>query len=237
MSFFHLQRKCFTLMNEHKQNILFSMLLIAFMGTYYWVLSPCQEANADNHLPLPNEKEYTEKVNQWLLENKQAHDIANKNKTPEKKAREEAFGLRLLSGTQGAIKNISFYGKIVDQYGSPVVGVKIKYKAISRYLATGTGFGHTTTNNEGCFNTDGAKGAGLSIRAFTNPGYQFSGVQNFDSFQRFEDSVLWKDLTKDKPYVFKAWKIGHYPPNHIRITHWVAPDGKTYRFSVSHPVR
>lgn len=196
-------------MEKKSRILLYSVLLIAFIGLVVWVLSPRQNELA-NYLPLPNEKAYTVQVNQWLVEKKQAHERAQANKTPEKQAREAGLMSRIISSAEASIKDIYFYGKIVDQYGEPVPGVLVKYKAISVYLAAGTGFGETTTDAEGRFNTQGAEGAGLSIREFIKGGYQFPGILDFDNYQRFEDSVLWKNFTKDKPYVFKAWKVDRY---------------------------
>ena len=196
-------------MDKYKRRFLYSVLLIVCVGISFWVTNTYRD-NETVDLPLPDEKAYTKKVNQWILEKKLAHEIAKKNKTAEKKAREEEFVSRIISSAKGSIKDIHFYGKIIDQYGEPVPGVLVKYKAISRYLAVGTGFGETTSDGEGRFNTKGAEGAGLSIREFIKEGYQFPGILEFDNFQLFEDSVLWKDFTKDKPYVVKAWKVDRY---------------------------
>ena len=193
------------------------MMLVVLAGLI-WGLLTSYPRDVANDLPLPNEKAYTNKVNQWLIEKRQAYDIELKTKTPEKHAREEVFWTRLISTAEAAVKDILFYGKIVDQHGDPVPGVVVKYKAQSQYLAAGTGFGETMTDGDGCFNTKGAEGVGLSIREFIKPGYQFTGIEEFDNFQRFENSVLWRDFTKEKPFVFKAWKVNQYPSVNVGET-------------------
>ena len=220
-------------MEKKNRILLFSVLLIAFIGSFVWVLSPPQKDLA-NHLPLPDEKAYTVKVNQWLMEKKQAHERAQADKTPEKQAREAGLMSRIISSAEAAVKDIYFYGKIIDQYGEPVPGVLVKYKARSEYLAAGTGFGETTTDAEGRFNTKGAEGTGLSIREFIKPGYQFPGIQAFDNYQRFEDSVLWKNFSEDKPYVFKVWKIERYPEviRSEKNLYLLTPDGRQSTFDL-----
>jgi len=196
-----------------KNKIIASSVLITVLVvvSVHFLLLDSPQKGVNVNLPLQNEVSYTQKVNQWLAEKQEAHVIAESTKTPGKQAKEEAFLLRLISKAEAAVKDIYLYGKIIDQYGNPVSGVVVKYKAQSQYLAAGTGFGETTTDEEGRFNTRGSEGVGLSIRKFIKPGYQFSGIQDFDNFQRFEHSVLWKDFTKDKPYIFKAWKVDRYP--------------------------
>lgn len=190
--------------------LIVALALVSVVVVNFFLLEPPQN-EVVVILPLPNETSYTQEVNQWLAEKQVAHVVAESTKTPDKEVKKEAFLLRLISKAEAAVKDIYFYGKIVDQYGNPVPGVVVKYKAQSQYLAAGTGFGKTTTDEDGRFNTRGAEGVGLSIRKFIKPGYQFSGIQDFDNFQRFEHSILWRDFTIDSPYVFKAWKVDRYP--------------------------
>ena len=57
---------------------------------------------------------------------------------------------------------ITFYGKVVDESGAPVVGASIKMMANDRPLANSSVYQHTS-DNQGFFSLNGAKGAALSI--------------------------------------------------------------------------
>lgn len=144
------------------------------------------------------------------------------------------FALLVPCVVAGSISDINFYAKIIDQYGEPVTGVIVEYKATSEFLAVGTGFGETVSDNDGYFNTVGSKGTGLSIRKFIKPGYQFTGIQNFDNYLRFENSILWENYTKEKPYIFNAWKIENKPSvveskNKLFL---FTPDGRSSTFDL-----
>ncbi len=212
-----------------------SLLIFVYMSDEHFQKDHIQEENKiEFSMPLKNEASYTEEVNQWLVDKNEARDIAESTKTPEKQAKEEAFWLRLISKAEAAAKKIEFYGKIVDQYGNPVPGVQVKYIARSEYLVSSSGLGTVITDSEGHFNTEGAKGTGLSIRKFTKSGYQFTGIQRFDNFNRYEDSVLWQDFTKDQPYIFKAWKVERYPETIKSESnlYLLTPDGRKSTFDI-----
>lgn len=141
----------------------------------------------------------------------------------------------ILNKAEAAVEDINFYGKVVDQYGEPVSGVKVKFKARSQFLSAGTGYGEVTTDDEGLFNTRGVEGVGLSINELIKFGYQFEGRYRFDNFEKFERSVLWENYTKDNPYIFKLWKIESYPNviKEKRIGFGFTPDGRASTIDIS----
>ena len=54
-------------MDKKKQIALFSVMLVVLAGLI-WGLLTSYPRDVANDLPLPNEKAYTNKVNQWLIE-------------------------------------------------------------------------------------------------------------------------------------------------------------------------
>jgi|GEM_PF-6407632 len=175
-------------------------------------------------LPLANEVEYTERVNQHLKEKHERRlERQEKAKTPEGIAASEKYWNKMRAITQGQLKEIKFYGKVIDQHGKPVEHVDVIFKARSGYMAEGDGRQFTRGNEYGVFVIEDVVGAGLGI-GLVKAGYQFNlgHVKDFENFPRFEDSKLWSDHSSpDNPFVFKAWKIADgYPlTSHARATY------------------
>lgn len=56
---------------------------------------------------------------------------------------------------------VEFYGKIVDQHGSPVPGAEVRYTFTDKFMASGSG-GRTVSDRDGTFTISG-KGAAISV--------------------------------------------------------------------------
>lgn len=191
--------------------------------------------------PLPNEKEYTAGVNQWLEEKKKRKEELKNNKAQALEARSKIHWEKVKQISDSMVEEIRFYGKVVDQYGSPVNGALVEYEAGSAYLAEGTGVSRSHTGSDGIFVTTDAKGKSLSIRSISKPGYEFkfdeTKERNFENYKRFDDSVLWEDYTEKSPYIFRLWKVEGYQKTKVgseRLFLFV-PDGSDYTFDFSAP--
>lgn len=118
-------------------------------------------------------------------------------------------------------EDVSFYAKVVDQYGSPIPQAYIRTSVMGSMAGGYTpGSGHT--NEAGQFRIS-ATGAGITILAIQKPGYIFTaadcygrdvcGFSENDYFaaadkQRHEKS--WYDhKTPETAYTFKMHKLGY----------------------------
>lgn len=194
------------------------------------ITNNCEELKEDKEidLPLKNQEEYVKSVNEWLVEQHKLREKAKeKMQTPEYKKKEKEFYQRIIDSEHLRTRVINFYGKVVDQDGQAVPGVKVNFLADSTFLASGTGPGETFTDRQGEFRISDVRGAGLSIKSFSKLHYQFPEQIYFDNDKRFEDSVLWKDFTKENPYIFKAWKVERYPKVNTNV------NGTTFSFNLN----
>jgi hypothetical protein len=81
--------------------------------------------------------------------------------------------------------SISFYGKIIDQYGKGVAGADVKISIKYFYPIPGAlGVFQRTrqiaflTDAEGCFQIENMRGSTVYVDKITKPGYEFTGGQN-----------------------------------------------------------
>lgn len=144
-------------------------------------------------------------------------------------------------------EDVSFYAKVVDQYGQPVADAFIRTSVMGSMLGGYTpGTGHT--NASGQFRIS-ATGAGITILAIQKPGYIFSaadcygrdicGFSETDYFaaadkQRHEKT--WYDhKTPDTAYTFKMHKLGYIDGVITGSVFTLAPrngsEWQTYMFS------
>lgn len=125
-------------------------------------------------------------------------------------AEDNSFQQRLIDLSAAAIKPINFYGRVIDQYGEPVVGVEITHVGHNAVYAAGSGHMRTLTDENGFFSTDGASGSALTIESLSKPGYEFTGRQHFSGHRSDrEDDQVWRDYSKENPFIFKAWKVNN----------------------------
>ncbi len=170
----------------------------------------------ENQLPVPNIKEYNNNLNAIRTERA---NYKEKAQTSEGKKTLKKHWDKIISKQSLQIRPVEFFGKVEDQNGSPVEGALISFVGGSGYLARGSGEGTVKTNVDGLFSIDGANGVDLSIDNIAKAGYDYrtstAGYVKivpviFDSHQRFHDSLLWSDFTKNNPYIFKVCKVEKY---------------------------
>jgi len=132
-------------------------------------------------------------------------------------------------------EDVSFYAKVVDQYGSPIPQAYIRTSVMGSMAGGYTpGSGHT--NEAGQFRIS-ATGAGITILAIQKPGYIFTaadcygrdvcGFSENDYFaaadkQRHEKS--WYDhKTPETAYTFKMHKLGYVEGVYAGMVYFVPP--------------
>ncbi|MDR3402237.1 MAG: carboxypeptidase-like regulatory domain-containing protein [Chthoniobacter sp.] len=97
---------------------------------------------------------------------------------------------------------INFWGKVIDQFGDPIEGAKIKYGAIDKFWANGSSY-DGQSDAAGYFSITGIQGAGLTV-GVNKEGYD--GVKG-KSYQAFgygmgPDSSRAAPPTKVNPAIF-----------------------------------
>ena len=129
-----------------------------------------------------------------------------------------------------ALPKITFWGRVVDQYGQPVVGASIYNEGGNAWLASGGGAGFARTDDEGYFKIRN-RGTGLSLGQIVHPEieYGYPPDQGPRSYERSHQQFLirskwfissiteghphdaWSKYTKkSKAYEIKVWRLGEY---------------------------
>lgn len=150
-------------------------------------------------------------------------------------------------GFTGGVEDIAFYGQVLDQYDSPVVGARVEFEAGGRYLAGGSGRGILITDDEGRFHFK-AEGGNLTVGPIVHPeidtfkhlavneGHQILHRVGFLGYQHAEgdNALIWLDYTLEAPYIFRVWRISS--TEYARDLHQgsLSPrfdcDGRTFTF-------
>lgn len=156
---------------------------------------------------------------------------------PEKYQRYYVFGL------EAGLEDVEFHGRVVDQHGKPVVGARVNYSIGGALMAAGSGSGIAVTDEQGNFSIRG-RGGNLTLNKVEHPEVDFEYIdQKYQTgdgrrksmtlwgFQHTKggDDPIWSDYTKDKPYIFKAWRVGEFEK--VKKGHsslFLLPDGRVY---------
>jgi hypothetical protein len=109
--------------------------------------------------------------------------------------------------------DIRFYGKVVDQYQSPVEGAEIlllltRFSPDIEKLFGDTDKVNAKTDMQGCFSFTGLKGSNIFIKLIRKEGYEFSIMQN--PVAGYEYSGVRNPFIPDptNPVVFHMRKMG-----------------------------
>lgn len=104
---------------------------------------------------------------------------------------------------------VNFYGKVVDQTGSPVEGASIRYSVPSNLAEIGKGTVQgPTTDSAGLFSITGKTGAGITVFV-SHPNY-YSSDQSSGQFKYFENTE--KNPSSSNPAIFVLRKKGDAEP-------------------------
>lgn len=121
-----------------------------------------------------------------------------------------ATGLFVIRGIYSA--PISFYGKVVDQFGHPVAGASIQYDAVDKFWAQGSNY-HGTSDATGAFSITNIGGAGMVVGVMKD-GYDAIDGKSSQSFGygMGADEYRKKPPTHDNPAIFVLRKKGKAEP-------------------------
>lgn len=155
-------------------------------------------------------------------------------------------------GLNAGMEDVALYGQVVDQFDVPVAQVAVLYCVGGRYLNAGPGCGTKHTDVAGRFSILSRGGSvQISSIGYGNPDIEMqfpvdpdSNLQDFGGgqamfygYQHAEGGheLLWTDTSPEKPFVFRAWRIG--APEPVRVG-WrrfgrLNPDGRLYTFDLS----
>lgn len=142
-----------------------------------------------------------------------------KNEEEEQEILQGASALvkRLFIYTHTGMDYFDFYGRVVDQFGDPVVGVNIQTSVGGGHLGGGSGSALTATDRDGYFIIKNKKGGSLQIQKMTKFGYDIDFIKQASAFiftlsdqdRKYNKSI--KDLddyqNKKNAYIYRAWKI------------------------------
>lgn len=123
-------------------------------------------------------------------------------------------------------KSLDFYGRVIDQYGQPVVGAKVKGGVLLNvnFVKSGGEVHYTETDQLGYFNFLGLHGVNLGIRP-EKEGYMYVKL----SFERPEN---YKPDPKS-PITITMWKLrGAEPMRHINAESRIPFDGTPATFDM-----
>jgi hypothetical protein len=126
-------------------------------------------------------------------------------------------------------RSLDFYGKVIDQHGEPVAGVKVKAGVgrIVSFAESGGEYYYKETDAAGRFSFVGIHGAGVGF-ILTKEGYAFNQRQPASS--RPKDYVP----DPDNPTIFTMWKLqGAEPMVKARIHAYIPCDGTPTMFDLT----
>lgn len=152
---------------------------------------------------------------------------------------------------------IQFYGQVIDQYQQPVVGAKVLYSVSGRYLSRGSGEGIAETDVNGDFIINGNGGL-LTVKQIYHPDIDFhhdpyegagTGEGSHRSrkarltfrghINKIEGSLSYEHVSKEEPYIFKAWRISKGERKHNKnvkrghLSDGMYADGRIYTVDLS----
>lgn len=125
-------------------------------------------------------------------------------------------------------KPLDFFGKVIDQNGNPVEGVKVKASVglILGFERSGGRDYHTETDVNGRFSYVGIQGAGVGF-TLTKEGYFYS--KRLPSANRPSNYIP----DPDRPTVFPIWKLtGSEPMVHVETHVGLECDGTVVEFDL-----
>lgn len=142
-------------------------------------------------------------------------------------------------GTKAGKMDITLYGKVIDQNGSPVSGVKVDYYIVGAYLAKGSGSGFAITDNQGIFKATGS-GSKIFVKNFIAPEIEYKSLtpslSNIGEKYNRNGILDWDKYTVDTPKTYKVWRNETYE-NVARgnVSGHINSDGSAYSINFLHP--
>jgi len=107
---------------------------------------------------------------------------------------------------------ITFYGKVVDQNGSPVPFARAAYGLLDKFNESGSN-GHVDADANGFFTIQGVRGAAIGVNVSKSGYYQIHKVSDqYFSYGSGGDSMSKPPPPRDNPAVFVLQKMGEKVP-------------------------
>ncbi len=143
-----------------------------------------------------------------------------------------------------SLPDITFYGRIVDQYGKPVSNAEIIYEGTNVFLAAGGGFGHVFSDDDGYFEIDTSGASlvlgGIGHREIDGVYYKRGKLRSVGArFVSYDDpqggALNWRNYaTKENAYLIHAWRLGKYEGAISGIIEgWYERTGKVYTLTLN----
>lgn len=204
--------------NNMRRYIVISLSLIGIIYLFYALFTlPPEEIEVENKNRLTTihdkktiEEEKSvkeiESFNQTMKEQHERQVEIREKYSDKLNTYEKAIAERYVELAKTQIHDIKFWGRIIDQYGEPVVGAAIKYSGGGYVYATGSPQEETKTDASGNFLIS-AQGRTLHINKPVKTGYQFQIPPVFNKRRK----PSWTNYSELNPYIINAWKIDRYP--------------------------
>lgn len=183
----------------------------------------------------------------WLLSNKEERVLSNNEpELSDSKRTEESYAanagnleqtqkIETISRIESAFHApIAFYGRVIDQFGNPVVGALVGFAPVDGFLESGSYY-EKTSDDQGYFAIEGLKGAGMSVGVSKDGYYGIKGKSNMTfGYGMGPDSHRRVPPTKDNPAIFELHKAGEAEPLQILSSRQVVvpPTGEPVRFNL-----
>jgi uncharacterized protein YnzC (UPF0291/DUF896 family) len=107
---------------------------------------------------------------------------------------------------------ITFYGKVIDQYGDPVPNARVGYSLLDKFMASGT-TGRTLADADGTIHITGLRGAEISVGVLQD-GYYLVPDKSKKRFayDGSRDPYTQPPPTRENPAVLVLHKMGETEP-------------------------
>lgn len=176
--------------------IILSAILVGFIILFFAEKNPKVESIVPQISSSGTQPELT--VNKESRSNK---SLQNENIRIEKPSALDS----LINLAFRSAKPVRFYGRIVDQFGQGVPGVKIVY---SIYIVDSGGRITTQTDREGRFQTRSDRGIKLVIHKMNKSGYDipFRKYSVFKLSKAGQHSGLWSETSPKNPFLYGVWR-------------------------------
>lgn len=107
---------------------------------------------------------------------------------------------------------ITFYGKVVDQYGNPVPHASVSYGLLDKFNESGS-VGKSSADGSGHFTISDVRGAVISVSVYKNGYYQIEDLSKGSfSYGYGPDSTTQPPPTKNDPAAFVLHRMGETEP-------------------------
>ena len=174
-----------------KSRIVFGICFAVFIPTLiWWLIHPSQVA--EQPLSIPRQSSAATNA---IIPQKQQENLETRR--------------QVVAAIESALNApITFYGKVVDQNGSPVPFARAAYGLLDKFNESGSN-GHVDADANGFFTIQGVRGAAIGVNVSKSGYYQIHKVSDqYFSYGSGGDSMSKPPPPRDNPAVFVLQKMG-----------------------------